>query len=63
VADEAELLRHDIRVLERLLAASHDRAQETGDPEGHESAFAQAYNEVLRDRLERLRRLEHDRPP
>jgi hypothetical protein len=63
VADEAELLRHDISVLERLLAASRDRARETGDPDGHESVVSQACAEVLGERLERLGQLEQERPP
>ena len=58
MADEAELLRHDIRVLRGLLAASRDRAQETGDVDAQESIFAQAYTAVLEERLERLREIE-----
>jgi hypothetical protein len=63
VGDEAELLRHDIRVLERLIAASRDRAQETGESKVRESVFAQAYADVLSERLERLRHLEQERRP
>jgi hypothetical protein len=60
VGEEPELLRHDIQVLERLLAASRDRALDTGDPDGRESAFTQACADVLAERLERLRQLEPD---
>jgi hypothetical protein len=61
VGDEAELLRHDIRVLRQLLAASRDRAQETGGLDGQEGVFARAYAAVLEERLERLREVERER--
>jgi hypothetical protein len=61
VGEEIEHLRHDVRFLQRLLAASRERVQETGNPDGHESIFIQAYADVLEERLGRLRKLEAER--
>lgn len=61
MGDEAELLRHDIHVLEQLRDAARDRTEETGDPYGHESVFIQAYDAVLEQRRERLWEVERGR--